>query len=96
VAAGGAGKTALTDKALHVLEHSDGAGLFVWSFYEDPKTDSSLRAAYLYFTGEKDVRAGGMLERLQIALSGDAPHIVVLDGLERVQSEGAPLRRGEI
>lgn len=46
VAAGGAGKAALNDKALHVAEHSDGAGLFVWSFYEDPKTDSSLRAAH--------------------------------------------------
>jgi Tfp pilus assembly protein PilF len=37
-----------------------------------------------------------MLERLQLALSGDAPHVLVLDGLERVQSEGDRARRGEL
>lgn len=37
-----------------------------------------------------------MLERLQLALSGDLPHVLILDGLERVQSEGGPHRRGEI
>jgi tetratricopeptide (TPR) repeat protein len=38
----------------------------------------------------------GPLERLQIALSGDLPHVLVLDGLERIQSEGATKRRGEL
>src|SRR5262249_16315057 len=70
--------------------------VFVWSFYEDPRIDAFLRAAYLYFTGEKDTPTGGMLERLQLALSGDISHVLVLDGLERVQSEGAPRRRGEL
>jgi tetratricopeptide (TPR) repeat protein len=96
VALGGTGKTALVDKALHEAKLSDRAGVFVWSFYEDPHTDAFLRAAYVYFTGEKAAPTGGMLERLQIALSGDAPHVLVLDGLERVQSEGAPRRRGEL
>jgi tetratricopeptide (TPR) repeat protein len=96
VAAGGTGKTALVDKALHEATLSDRAGVFVWSFYEDPHTDAFLRAAYLYFTGEKDTPTGGMLERLQLALSGDAPHVLVLDGLERVQSEGNHRRRGEL
>ncbi|HVG91527.1 MAG TPA: DUF4062 domain-containing protein, partial [Alphaproteobacteria bacterium] len=88
VAAGGTGKTALVDKALREKIFSDRAGVFVWSFYEDPDTDKFLRAAYLYFTGEKGVPTGGMLERLQLALSDDEPHVLVLDGLERVQSEG--------
>ena len=96
VAAGGTGKTALVHEALHQAKLSDRAGVFVWSFYEDPHTDAFLRAAYLYFTGEKDTPTGGMLERLQIALSGDAPHALVLDGLERVQSEGDHRRRGEL
>lgn len=96
VAAGGTGKTALVNKALHEATLSDRAGVFVWSFYEDPHTDAFLRAAYTYFTGEKDAPAGGMLERLQLALSGDAPHVLVLDGLERVQSEGDRGRRGEL
>ena len=96
VAAGGTGKTALVDKALHEAKLSERAGVFVWSFYEDPYTDAFLRAAYLYFTGEKDTPTGGMLERLQIALSGDTPHVLVLDGLERVQGEGDHRRRGEL
>jgi hypothetical protein len=96
VAAGGTGKTALVNQALHGATLSDRAGVFVWSFYEDPHTDAFLRAAYTYFTGEKDAPAGGMLERLQMALSGDAPHVLVLDGLERVQSEGDRGRRGEL
>jgi len=96
VAAGGTGKTALVDKALHEAKLSDRAGVFVWSFYEDPHTDAFLRAAYTYFTGEKDAPAGGMLERLQLALSGDLPHVLVLDGLERVQNEGDSGRRGEL
>jgi tetratricopeptide (TPR) repeat protein len=96
VAAGGTGKTALVDKALHEAKLSDRAGVFVWSFYEDPHTDAFLREAYIYFTGEKDTPAGGMLERLQIALSGDAPHVLILDGLERVQSDEGHRRRGEL
>jgi hypothetical protein len=96
VAGGGTGKTALVNKALHEATLSDRAGVFVWSFYEDPHTDAFLRAAYTYFTGEKDAHAGGMLERLQLALSGDAPHLMVLDGLEPVQSEGDRGRRGEL
>jgi len=96
VAAGGTGKTALVHEALHQATLADRAGVFVWSFYEDPHTGAFLRAAYLYFTGEKDTPTGGMLERLQLALSGDAPHVLVLDGLERVQSEEGPRRRGEL
>jgi hypothetical protein len=68
----------------------------VWSFYEDPDTDKFFRAAYLYFTGKKDLPTGGILERLQLALSGDAPHLLILDGLERVQSEGERRYRGEL
>jgi tetratricopeptide (TPR) repeat protein len=96
VAAGGTGKTALVHEALHQATLSNRAGVFVWSFYEDSHTDAFLRAAYLYFTGEKDTPTGGMLERLQLALSGDVPHVLVLDGLERVQSEGDRRRRGEL
>ena len=96
VAAGGTGKTALVNEALHEATLSDRAGVFVWSFYEDTHTDAFLRAAYAYFTGKEDAPSGGMLERLQLALSGDAPHVLVLDGLERVQSEGDHGRRGQL
>lgn len=96
VAAGGTGKTALVDQAIHRAQFSGRAGLFVWSFYEEPNTGAFLRSAYTYFTGEKDAPGAGMLERLQLALSGDSPHILILDGLERVQSEGDYRKRGEL
>jgi tetratricopeptide (TPR) repeat protein len=96
VAAGGTGKTALVNEAFHQAKFSGQAGVFVWSFYEDANTDNFLRAAYLYFTGEKDAPAGGMLERLQMALAGDAPHVLILDGLERVQTDEGLRRRGEL
>jgi tetratricopeptide (TPR) repeat protein len=96
VAAGGTGKTALVDRALHEARLSGRAGVFVWSFYESPNTDAFLRAAYFYFTGNTDAWAGGILEQLQMALSGDTPHLLVLDGLERVQGEGKNYRRGEL
>jgi tetratricopeptide (TPR) repeat protein len=95
VAAGGTGKTALAHEALHQSTLSDMAGVFVWSFYEDPHIDAFFRAAYFYFTGDDDIPPGGMLERLQLALSGNAPHVLVMDGLERIQRED-DYRRGEL
>jgi hypothetical protein len=96
VAAGGTGKTALVHEAVHQAKFDSRSGVFVWSFYEDPHTDAFLRAAYLYFTGDKDTPAAGLLERLQMSLSGDAPHVLILDGLERVQTEEGARRRGEL
>jgi tetratricopeptide (TPR) repeat protein len=96
VAAGGTGKTALVNEAFHQVKFSGQAGVFVWSFYEDANTDNFLRAAYMYFTGENKAPAGGILERLQMALAGDAPHVLVLDGLERSQTDEGLRRRGEL
>lgn len=88
VAAGGTGKTALVEHVLSRLGTDVPAGLLVWSFYEDPKTEEFLRVACHYFTGGADSPVGARLERLQQTLSGPTPHLLVLDGLERVQAEG--------
>jgi hypothetical protein len=97
VAAGGTGKTALAERVLAGLGEQTPAGVLVWSFYENPRTEEFLRLACEYFTGEAPATAGGLLERLQVALSGDEPHLLVLDGLERVQAEGTTGRpRGEL
>jgi hypothetical protein len=88
VAAGGTGKTALVERVLAELGQRPPAGVLVWSFYEDPRTEAFLRAAYEYFAGEMPPSVAGLFERLQIALTGDEPHLLVLDGLERVQAEG--------
>jgi tetratricopeptide (TPR) repeat protein len=97
VAAGGTGKTALAQRFLDDFDKGPHAGVVVWSLYESPRTEEFLRVACEYFTGEAPSSAGGLLERLQTALSGDLPHLLVLDGLERVQAEGASGRpRGEL
>lgn len=97
VAIGGTGKTALTAQLLReVLGQQRAAGTLVWSFYESPDTSVFLREACLYFTGEAG-EAGGRLERLKATLRDSAPHLLVLDGLERVQAEGGGGRaRGEL
>lgn len=102
VAHGGAGKTAVAEQLLRTIRADANAGslrgsVLVWSFYEDPKTEAFLEAAEELFCGSSEGGAGGRLQRLERALSAGAPHLLVLDGLERVQGEGGPGRaRGEL
>jgi tetratricopeptide (TPR) repeat protein len=98
VAAGGTGKTALAEKVLASLPRENPFGVFVWSFYEDPKTEAFLRAACRYFLGDAPKETGGLLERLQNGLrSANLPHLLILDGLELVQATGTACRtRGEL
>lgn len=97
VAAGGTGKTALAERVLDALRDYTAAGVLVWNFYEEPRTEAFLRAACAYFLGEAPNEAGGLLERLQRALTGSAPHLLILDGLEVVQATGATGQpRGEL
>jgi hypothetical protein len=97
VAAGGTGKTALVHEALHQAKLSDRAGVFVWSFYEDPHTDAfSTRGLSLLHRRE------GHADRRNVGAAANCPFrrraacVLVLDGLERVQSEGDHRRRGEL
>ena len=97
VGVGGAGKTAIAERLVARMgETPRPGGLFVWSFYEDERTEAFLAHAVQYFAG-KDVQAGERLERLLAALGSGPPHLVVLDGLETVQSAGGASRaHGEL
>ncbi len=88
VAAGGTGKTALIERVVSSFDKFRDAGTFIWSFYEDPQTDSFLRSACDYFRlTHRD--GGGLLEHLQRGLGSDGPaHLFVLDGLEVMQASG--------
>ena len=91
VAIGGTGKTAIAAEFLRrIQDQRPRAHVFLWSFYEDPNTDSFLYEACAVFAGERDsdLGAGGRLARLERALRDDMPHLFILDGLERVQSAG--------
>ena len=73
------------------------ANVLVWSFYERPDADAFLRECNQLFLGEEEGPAGGRLERLQRGLRDGRPHLIVLDGLERVQEDAGGGRvRGEL
>ncbi len=90
VAIGGTGKTAVVERFLESIKHEPLRGnILVWSFYDEPNTDAFLREACIVFTGVEPDGVGGILEKLQRALSAESrQNLIVLDGLERVQSEG--------
>lgn len=102
VAVGGTGKTAVAEQVVARLQQRwppPGAGsVLVWSFYEKPDADAFVRECAQLFLGEPDgAPAGGRLERLQRGLRDGRPHLIVLDGLERVQAEADTGRlRGEL
>lgn len=97
VGVGGAGKTALAERAARALAERPGASGLVWSFYEDPRVEAFLLAALRAFAGAGEAGEGGRLLRLQEALATGPGHVLVLDGLERVQATGeGPRVRGEL
>jgi len=96
VAAGGTGKTAVAERVVRDMKPGE-ANVLVWSFYERPDADAFLRECNHLFLGEDESSpAGGRLERLERGLRDGRPHLIVLDGLERVQEDGAGRVRGEL
>jgi uncharacterized protein DUF4062 len=96
VAAGGTGKTAVAERVVTGMKAGD-ANVLVWSFYESPDTDAFLRECNHLFLGEEEGPAGGRLERLERGFRDGRPHLIVLDGLERVQEDAGGGRvRGEL
>ncbi|HSY48408.1 MAG TPA: DUF4062 domain-containing protein [Thermoanaerobaculia bacterium] len=96
VAAGGTGKTAVVERVIAGMKPGE-ANVLVWSFYERPDADAFLRECNQLFLGEEDGPAGGRLERLERGLRDGRPHLIVLDGLERVQEDAGGGRvRGEL
>jgi hypothetical protein len=82
-----------------LLDHAAGTdrpdGLFVWSFYVDQDVSNFLRHAYRYFShGLKPESSGaGLLYRLTEMVDDGGRHLLVLDGLERVQRPLGDLKR---
>jgi hypothetical protein len=86
VAAGGTGKTALIERFLRDVRAAPlPGGLFVWSFYEDNRTEAFLRMACEYFARVIPDDPLACLHHLQEVLCDGAQHLVVLDGIELVQ-----------
>ncbi len=97
VGVGGIGKTAVAERLLHRLGVGPKPfGVFVWSFYDDERVEVFLQRAARYFA-RVDVTQAEASERLSAALADGSPHLLVLDGAERVQSDGAGRRAyGEV
>ncbi len=103
VGLGGAGKTALAARFLEELRAPAAAprpgGLFVWSFYQQPDAGLFLQEAYRYFSrdsGAAGARGSGILHLLDEAFALGGPHLLVLDGLERVQRQESTGAYGQI
>lgn len=100
VAVGGAGKTAIVERLVAGLCRTQLAGgLFVWSFYENNRTEEFLQRACEYFAGRVLDDALGRLHHLQQTLEDGRPHVLVLDGIELVQEArdgGAQRPRGSL
>src|SRR5262245_32556587 len=96
VGLGGAGKTAVAARFLDEVLRSDPfprpEGLFVWSFYQEPDAGRFLEEVYRYFargSAATTARGIGLLHLLRDALTVGGPHLLVLDGLEKVQGQEA-------
>lgn len=98
VAAGGTGKTAIAERFVSSLgDEPRPGGALIWSFYEDPRTEAFLEQATHYFAPGVEMAPGDRLPKLEETLRNGDPHILVLDGLETVQSEGGSGRaHGEL
>jgi hypothetical protein len=102
VGLGGAGKTSVAAQFLDALlarepGHPDRpVGIFVWSFYQEPDAARFLDEAHTYFASASagatslPARGAALLHLLREALARGGPHLLVLDGLERVQQQGEP------
>jgi hypothetical protein len=95
VGLGGAGKTAVAahflDGLLAGAAEPRPDGVFVWSFYQEPDAGLFMQEAYRYFGGGAAAAKGaGLLHLLRDALAEGGPHLLVLDGLERVQRPDGP------
>ena len=104
VGLGGAGKTALAARFVDALL-APGApprpdGLFVWSFYQRPDAGMFLQEAFQYFgrgaAPPATAKGSGILHLLHEALAMGGPHLLVLDGLERVQRQESTGTYGQI
>jgi hypothetical protein len=95
VGLGGAGKTAIAARFLAELNTREGlprpAGLFVWSFYQEPDAGYFLQELHRYLTRSNQfstpAKGAGLLHLLRDALESGGTHLLVLDGLERVQRQ---------
>lgn len=97
VGMGGAGKTAVMERFLarHIMQPdvTPAGGVLVWSLFDNPRTEELLAAAVEYFAPPEESRATAItVEALERALAAGPPHLLVLDGVEIVQSDGTAVR----
>ena len=91
----GDGKTAIAARFLDELIRGEAltrpAGLFVWSFYQEPDAGHFLQELHRYFADSDQsstpAKGAGLLHLLRDALESGGTHLLVLDGLERVQRQ---------
>lgn len=97
VAVGGAGKSALAGQVVERLGDDGSRAVFVWSFYENDRAESFVAAAVQVLDSSTPSSAPlENLDRLLSLVASPIPHLLVLDGVEVMQSDGRRRPRGSI
>ncbi|MEM7151773.1 MAG: helix-turn-helix domain-containing protein [Myxococcota bacterium] len=97
VAMGGAGKSALCQRLLDDRSEDGHAPPLVWSFYDDARIEGFMAAALRHLGAASGATAPLEVVEQLLAQVGDAtPRLLVLDGLEAVQSTGRRRPPGSI
>src|SRR5829696_2665335 len=103
VGMGGAGKTAIADRFLQVLpgvmpeDHKVPKDLslpvpksiLVFSFYDAPNPEAFFEALHMWLVGSPHVSIGLSFTQLLFMMQNAMPGLMILDGLEKVQEDGA-------
>ena len=100
---GGAGKTAIVDRFLQALpgvlpeDHKAPKdpslptpnGILVFSFYDAPNPEAFFEALHMWLAGSPNVGVGVSFNQLLFMMQNAVPGLMILDGLEKVQEDGA-------
>src|ERR1044071_2272849 len=103
VGMGGAGKTAIVDRFLQALpgvlpeDHKAPKdpslptpnGILVFSFYDAPNPEAFFEALHMWLAGSPNVGVGVSFNQLLFMMQNAVPGLMILDGLEKVQEDGA-------
>ncbi len=103
VGMGGAGKTAIVERFLRVLPGvmpqnphipkeknlPTPNSTFVFSFYDAPNAEAFFQSLQMWLLQSPDVETTVSYSQLLFRMQNTAPGLIVLDGLEKVQEDGA-------
>jgi uncharacterized protein YegL len=87
------GKRDIAGRVVNRLAERTDAGVFVWSVFAVPNPDKFFLEACEYFGDQVPASTVSSFESLRSALSDKLPHLLVFEGLEKIQATNRFERR---